>query len=90
MAGAVLIGVVAMIHGVLFWTDFRGYARVLTRGIRWADRGRRWRYSLSDGGYRRRTEPRWRMEATPGLRRVGGIWAFVVGAVVLVMGLIRP
>ena len=87
MGWPILVGVMALIHGALFWTDFHGYARVLTRSMGAAERGRYRRYSLGEGRYRRMTGPRWELEATPMVRRLFGGWAFLVGTIAIVLGL---
>jgi hypothetical protein len=87
MVGSILFGALAVVHGVLFWTDFRGYARTLTRGMRFLKRGQRWQYSLGEGRFRR-TGPRWEIHATPGVRRLGGGWGVFVGTIAIVLGLV--
>jgi hypothetical protein len=85
MVGPIVLGAVAVIHGVLFRSDFHGYASLLTRFENWQRRSRRWGYSLGEGRYRRQ-EYRWQAAAIPAVRRFGGGFAIVVGVVAIIAG----
>ena len=78
------MGVAAVIHGVLFWFDFHGYARLVARASKWLVKS--WGYSVGEGRYRRIERPGG-IRATPGFRRFGGAWAVAVGLLIIILSL---